>query len=64
MGKQRANSSTIEPVISQARSLDDDAFQIFVKLFMDSAGRTPQHLAERAFEAAEAFAEVAEKRIQ
>ena len=64
MGKQRTNGNTIEPVASQSRSLDDDAFQIFVKLFMDSAGRTPQHLAERAFEAAEAFAEVAEKRIQ
>lgn len=60
MGKQR----TIEPATSPSRSLDDDAFQIFVKLFMDSAGRTPQHLAERAFEAAEAFAEVASKRTE
>lgn len=43
-------------------SVDDIAAQIFIKSYMDTAGRTAEHLALNAYEAAEAFASVASQR--
>ncbi len=50
------------PVIAAAVSVtvEQVAVQIFVKLYMDTAGRTPIHIAEQSFKAAEAFVDVAE----
>lgn len=45
-------------------SVEDRAFEIFVKTYMDTAGKTTEFLANRAFEVAEAFVEVANKRLK
>lgn len=51
-GQQRAASVSVEEI----------AAQIFIKTYMDTAGKTVEHLASRSFEAAEAFVAVANSR--
>lgn len=55
----------VAPLQSEATAgltVEEVALHIFSKLFIDTAGRTPLHLAERAFEVAEVFKEVAHSR--
>ena len=42
--------------------LDDLAARIFVKTYMDTAGKTPDYLAKAAYNAAEAFIRHGESR--
>lgn len=46
----------------RAISVDDIASQLFCKLYLDNSGRTPEHIAARAYEAAEAFVEYSKTR--
>ncbi len=42
-------------------TLDEVALEIFAKLYLDTSGRTARHLAEKSFEAAKSFLEVAKE---
>ena len=50
------------PTQSVSVTIEEVAMQIFVKSYMDTAGKTKIHLAEKSFEAAEAFVQVANSR--
>ncbi len=52
------------PTQSVTVTVDEVAMRIFTRIYMDTAGRTPVHLANSAFDAAETFIEVAESRKQ
>ena len=56
--QQKSTTMDSQPSIS----VDEIAAQIFIKSYMDTAGRTADHLAVKAYEAAEAFASVASQR--
>ena len=50
------------PAQSVSVTVEEVALKIFSRIYMDTAGRTSKHLANRAFEAAEDFMEVARSR--
>jgi hypothetical protein len=52
----KANEST-----SRDELVMDVAKDIFAKIYMDTSGRKPAYMAERAFEAAAAFAAMADE---
>lgn len=56
----QASATTMD--VKPSVNVDDIAAQIFIKSYMDTAGRTADHLAVKAYEAAEAFAAVASQR--
>jgi len=58
---KRAQKPSVADCSRPIISVDDLAAQLFLKLFMDH-GRTPEYLAGRAYEAAEAFVSVAQSR--
>lgn len=65
MAKAREDRPSVEAMPqppAAGLTVEEVALHIFSKLFIDTAGRTPLHLAERAFEVAEVFKEVAHSR--
>lgn len=66
--KAASNQQVVAAEEAQPNAIEDltvgVAKDIFVKTYMDSSSRTPEHLANKAFEAAEAFAAVAAERTK
>ena len=64
MAKQNMVPQASATTMDVKPSVDVDAIaaQIFIKSYMDTAGKTADHLAVKAYEAAEAFASVASQR--
>lgn len=56
--QQKTTTMDVKPSIS----VDEIAAQIFIKSYMDTAGLITEHLAVRAYEAADAFMSVASQR--
>lgn len=55
-------SQQMVPQQSVTVTVDEVAMRIFTRIYMDTAGRKTEHLANSAFDAAEKFIEVAESR--
>lgn len=55
-------SQRMVPQQSVTVTIDEVAMRIFTRIYMDTAGRKTEHLANSAFDAAEKFIEVAELR--
>lgn len=57
-------SERMVPAQSVSVTVDEVAMRIFTRIYMDTAGRKTEHLANNAFDAAETFIEIAESRKQ
>ncbi len=55
-------SERMVPNQSVSITVEEAALRIFSRIYMETAGRTSEHLANSAFDAAEKFIEVAEER--
>lgn len=58
----RQFSERMVPSQSVSITVDEVAMRIFTRIYMDTAGKTTEHLANSAFDAAEKFIEVADSR--